>query len=117
MCGYAGCIDQLRTGGYNIAAAPAPTGTEQRRGVRRLDKEVNTIGVFAICNTCGICVHAIAHAEDRVLASMNGEIPKWYDIVEKPLSETTGEEKDEDIWESGFLFGSFFVPFSEVMRV
>lgn len=82
-----------------------------------MNQELKTIGVFAICNTGGICVHAIDHTEDKVLASMNGKDPKWYDMIEKPLSEITGEEKDEDTWESGFMFGSFFVPFSEVMRM
>lgn len=80
-------------------------------------KEEKIIGVFPISNTGGICVHEIDHAEDKVLASINGHDPKWYDIIEKPLSEITGEEKDASEWEPGFEFGSFFVPFSEVMRV
>ena len=52
-----------------------------------------------------------------MLASMNGKDPKWYPITEQPLSEITGEEKDAKTMEPGFFFGSFFVPFSEVMRV
>ena len=40
--------------------------------------------------------------------------PEWYPITEKPQSEMGG---DSDELESGFEFGSFFVPFSEVMRV
>jgi hypothetical protein len=106
------CIDQ-----ESIAAVPVPTVPERGKEVKKLSEELKTIGVFAVCSTGGICVHAIDHAEDKVLASMNGKDPKWYDIVEKPLSEITGEEEDNEIWESGFLFGSFFVPFSEVMRV
>lgn len=82
-----------------------------------MKEELKVIGVFAVCNTGGICVHAIDHSEGRVLASMNGKDPEWYLITEKALSEITGEEKDEETMESGFLFGSFFVPFSEVMRV
>lgn len=82
-----------------------------------MQSELKIIGVFAVCNTGGICVHEIDHAEDQVLASMNGKNPEWYPIVEKPLSEITGEEKDEETLESGFMFGSFFVPFSEVMKV
>lgn len=31
------------------------------------------IGVFPMFNTGGICVHAIDDAEDKVLASVNGE--------------------------------------------
>lgn len=76
--------------------------------------ENKVIGVFAVCNTAGICVHEIDHAEDRVLASMNGTDPDWYPITEKTQSEMGG---DSDELESGFKFGSFFVPFSEVMRV
>ena len=76
--------------------------------------ENKMIGVFAVCNTAGICVHAIDHAEDRVLASMNGKEPEWCPITEKPQSEMG---RDSDELESGFTFGSFFVPFSELMRV
>ena len=76
--------------------------------------ENKVIGVFAVCNTAGICVHEIDHAEERVFASMNGIDPEWYQITEKPQSEMGG---DSDELESGFEFGSFFVPFSEVMRV
>lgn len=76
--------------------------------------ENKTIGVFPMFNTGNICVHEIDHAEDRVFASMNGENPEWYSITEKPQSEMGG---DGDEMESGFLFGSFFVPFSKIMRV
>ncbi|MCD8073910.1 MAG: hypothetical protein LUF27_02530, partial [Lachnospiraceae bacterium] len=48
--------------------------------------------------------------DDRVLATANGENPKWYPITEQH-NEDTGE------WEQGFMFGSFFVPFSQVLRV
>ena len=76
--------------------------------------ENKTIGVFPMFNTGGICVHEIDHVEDKVLASMNGKDPEWCSITEKPQSEMGG---DSDELESGFQFGSFFVPFSEVMRV
>ena len=76
--------------------------------------ENKTIGVFPMFNTGGICVHEIDHAEDKVLASMNGENPERYPITEKPQSEMG---RDGDEMESGFLVCSFFVPFSEVMRV
>ena len=76
--------------------------------------EMKIIGVFPISNTGSICVHAIDDAEDRVMASINGENPEWCAITEKPQSEMGGES---DELELGFLFGSFFVPFSEVMRV
>ena len=95
----------------NIAAVPVQI--EEEIEVRRLN---DVIGVFGVCNAGGICVHAIDHAEDRVKASMNGENPEWYPIVEKPRSEFSGDENDMEL-ESGFEFGSFFVPFCLVMRV
>ena len=63
------------------------------------------IGVYPLFNTGGICV-------DKVLASVNGENPEWCEMAEKPQPEEDGSEM-----ESGFLFGSFFVPFSGVMRM
>ena len=93
---------------------PIAAGREE---VREMSEELKTIGVFGMCNTGGICVHAINHTENRVLASMNGENPEWYPITEKNLAGLSGNESDADQWESGFLFGSFFVPFSEVMRM
>lgn len=72
------------------------------------------IGVFPMFNTGGICVHAIDEAEERVLASINGKDPEWCRMAERPQSENGGDSEEP---ESGFLFGSFFVPFSQVMRV
>lgn len=68
------------------------------------------IGVFPMFNTGGICVHAIDDAEDKVLASVNGETrngTRWLNI----------RRKMEMRWSRAFLFGSFFVPFSGVMRM
>ena len=75
-----------------------------------MEDKIETIGVYCVCNTMGICVHEIDYCEDRVLASANGENPQWC-----PMNEQTPEGGEEA--EPGFLFGSFFVPFSEVMRV
>ncbi len=72
------------------------------------------IGVFPMFNTGGICVHTIDEAEERVLASMGGKDPEWCKMAERPQSENGGDSEE---LESGFLFGSFFVPFSQVMRV
>lgn len=72
------------------------------------DKKI--IGVYGVCNTMGICVHEIDCGGERVLASANGENPQWYPMEEQTL------EAGADA-ETGFLFGSLFVPFSEVMRV
>ena len=66
------------------------------------------IGMYSICSTGSILVHAIDHAEEKVLASINGANPCWCVMAEK--------ENDEGEWEPGFVFGSFFVPFSQVMR-
>ena len=67
------------------------------------------IGVYPICNTGAVLVHAIDYAEGRVLASVNGENPEWCDMTEEYM-ELTGE------LEQGFHLGGFFVPFCEVMR-
>lgn len=66
------------------------------------------IGAYCICNTGSILVHAIDYAEDKVLASINGKDPIWCDMTEKL--------NDNEEMEPGFVFGSFFVPFSQVMR-
>lgn len=66
------------------------------------------VGVYGICNTGGILVYEIDHAKERVLAGINRVKPRWCAITEK--------ENDDGEWESGFMFGSFFVPFSQVMR-
>ena len=103
------------SGGF--AAGSATLLSDMGEGSDGFLEGLKGIGVFAVCNTGGICVHAIDHTEEKVLASMNGKDPKWYPITEQPLSEITGEEKDAETMEPGFFFGSFFVPFSEVMRV
>ena len=74
------------------------------------EKKLPVIGVFPITNTAGICVHEIDHVDDRVLASINGKDPQWY-LMKEDAIEENGER------EPGFLFGSFFVPFSEVLKV
>ena len=40
------------------------------------------IGVYGLCNTGAVLVHAIDYPEDKVLASINGENPQWCDITE-----------------------------------
>ena len=67
------------------------------------------IGVYILCNTGAVLVHAIDYGEDKVLASINGEAPEWCEMTEE-YRECTGE------LELGFCLGSLFVPFSEVMR-
>ena len=65
------------------------------------------IGIYPLCNTGSVCVHEIEG--DTVLASINGINPSWCDVTEKV--------NDDGEWESGFVLGSFFIPFSQVMRV
>ena len=67
------------------------------------------IGVYGLCNTGAVLVHAIDYAEDKVLASINGENPLWCEITEACRA-------GEDELESGFFLGSIFVPLCEVMR-
>lgn len=48
-----------------------------------MKEKLKIIGVFGLFNTGGICIHEIDQAEDRVLASMNGEKPEWCPITEQ----------------------------------
>ncbi|MBR3585255.1 MAG: hypothetical protein IKO00_04470 [Oscillospiraceae bacterium] len=67
------------------------------------------IGVYPICNTGAVLVHAIDYGEGRVLASVNGADPEWCGLTEEYM-ETTEE------LELGFRLGELFIPFCEVMR-
>ena len=67
------------------------------------------IGVYPLCNTGAVLVHAIDYGEDRILASINGANPEWCCMTEEYM-ESTGE------LELGFTLGSLFIPFFEVMR-
>lgn len=55
-----------------------------------------------------VCLNSSFHDS----GSVNGENSEWCEMVEKPQP-----EEDDSEMESGFLFGSFFVPFSGVMRM
>ena len=67
------------------------------------------IGVYPLCNTGAVLVHAIDYGEDRVLASINGCDPEWCSLTEEYM-ETSGE------LELGFALGELFIPFADVMR-
>lgn len=67
------------------------------------------IGVYPVCNTGAVLVHAIDYGEDRVLASINGIDPAWCDLTEQYVEETQDAEL-------GFTLGSLFVPFFRVER-
>ena len=67
------------------------------------------IGVYGLCNTGTVLVHAIDYPDDRVLASINGENPQWCEI-------TDACREGEDELEPGFFLGSIFVPLCDVMR-
>jgi len=67
------------------------------------------IGVYTICNTGAVLVHAIDYGEDKVLTSINGEDAEWCDLTEEYM-ETSGA------LELGFILGELFIPFCEVLR-
>ena len=67
------------------------------------------IGVYPICNTGAVLVHAIDYGEGRILASINGAESCWCPMTEEYM-EVTGE------LELGFRLGNWFIPFFEVMR-
>ena len=67
------------------------------------------IGVYPVCNTGAVLIHAIDYGEDRVLASINGIDPAWCDLTEQYVEETQEAEL-------GFSLGSLFVPFFRVER-
>ena len=70
--------------------------------------EHSVIGVWPLCSTAAVLVHKVDG--EKVLASINGIEPEWCNIKEE-YWECTGE------LEPGFLLGSLFVPFCEVMMV
>ena len=76
---------------------------------QRIIDLTTVIGVYALCNTGAVLVHAIDYGEDRVLASINGEDAEWCSLTEEYM-EVTGE------LETGFTLGGLFIPFCEVMR-
>ena len=59
------------SGGF--AAGSATLLSDMGEGSDGFLEGLKVIGVFAVCNTGGICVHAIDHTEKNVLASMNGK--------------------------------------------
>ena len=65
------------------------------------------IGVYSITNTGTVLLHKNDYDGGRVLASMNGRDPCWYDITE---SEMNGEMVQ------GFWLCAIFVPFYLVLR-
>ena len=68
------------------------------------------IGVFTLCNTGAVLVHAIDYGEDKVLASINGDAPEWCDMTDE-FMECTGE------WVTGFWLGHLWIPLNEVIRM
>lgn len=109
---------QTDKGGYSIFAS-CLDGTDQ---CLRLDGYIcgeNTwkiekcyLEVCAICsvtNNIGISVYSIYHPDEKVLAGVNDETPKWCDIVE-------GENPDGET-ELGFNMGEVFIPFSQCFKI
>lgn len=50
------------------------------------------IGIFPLCNTGAVLVHKIDYGEEKVLSSINGEIPEWCSLTEE-YDDTTGEQE------------------------
>ncbi len=67
------------------------------------------IGVYSLCNTGAVLVHAIDYGGEKILASINGKNPEWCSMTEEYMEAT------EEL-ELGFTLGNLFIPFCEVMR-
>ncbi len=67
----------------------------------------HVIGVYPICNTGIVLLHKIDYTEERVMASLNGINPCWYDITEEEMDGETVQ---------GFWLCAIFCPFCEIMR-
>lgn len=66
------------------------------------------IGVYTFSNTIGVAVYEIDYHEDNVL------IGYWTN--DKEVFERCPITEDSETLELGFMFGEFFVPFSQVIR-
>ena len=69
------------------------------------------LGVYTICNTGSVIVHAIDQYGERVFASINGENPEVCDIVPEI------NEDGEEIWGFRFSGSDWFINLDDVMRV
>ena len=67
---------------------------------------LGVIGLYPLTNIGTIVVHEIS--EDKVVASLNGGEP------EECLTELSWERVEG--WQTGFRWGSLFIPFDEIMR-
>lgn len=65
------------------------------------------IGIYPITNIGSVLIHKIDYGAERVLASLNGSDPDWYDITEAEIDEEMAQ---------GFWLCAVFVPFFLVMR-
>jgi len=70
---------------------------------------IRRYGMEEECVLISLKYDVIDYAEDKILASINGENPEWCDMTEEYM-EVTGDT------ELGFTLGSFFIPLFEVMR-
>lgn len=82
---------------------------DEEMNKKKKDRPLPVVGSYTFCSTGSVLVHEIDG--DRVLASVNGRAPNWREITEE-------WNEDTEEWEPGFYIspGSFFVPFSQVMR-
>ena len=68
------------------------------------------IGVYPLTNLGSVLIHVMDVDAGKVLASINGTRPEWYEMSE----EYSGPSVEE---ESGFWFGELWIPWSEVLKV
>lgn len=77
-----------------------------------MSEERKAIGIYALSNTGGLAVYEIDNTEDKVLVGLvtdEAKEPEWLDIVEK-------WHEDHHKYELGFMWGNWFISFSDVMR-
>ena len=67
------------------------------------------IGVYPLTNLGSLLIHVIDEENDKVLASINGLRPEWYEMSEENIGLSV-EEK-------GFWFEEMWIPWREMLRV
>jgi hypothetical protein len=70
-------------------------------------KQKSFIALYPLTNTSTVLIYEIEYGSlDRVLAGINKEEPKWYDITDE-MTFYMGDDEDED---------SLCIPLSECIR-
>lgn len=66
---------------------------------------MEAVGTYPFCNTGSVIVYDFDFTEDKILAGINDEEPKWCPM---------GEDLVGDL---GFWLDEWFIPFDNVMRI